>query len=287
MSALGLDLSPCVSALPAFPAQGKGATGETVYALAFTNATAGGSGDNTEVDGVTVDTNGAPAQATGLQFVVPAKATLADGKTLVVTANLQDSANGTDWTDITTPATILTLTGGTGGSTETGTGMLACDLAVARRYVRIQATPNLNATNTDTATIGGIAAYGLADDAAATEVNGDTIDLTTLAVRANSVAFQVSAKAVLSSEETLTVTANLQDSANGSSWTDITDPAVILTLTGDESTGSTETGVGELGYNLSLCRRYIRIQMTPTLSSPTTDNAVISGLAVFGGLNSR
>lgn len=287
MSALGLDLAPHILALPAIPVQGKGSTSTAVYALAFTNATAGGTGDNTEVDGATVNTATAPAQATGLQFVVQAMATLAEGKTLVITANLQDSANGSAWTDITTPAVILTLTGGAGGSTETGTGVLACDLAVARQYVRIQATPNLNATGTDTATIGGVASYGLADDAAATEVNGATIDLAGLAVRPNSVAFLVSARAVLAADETLTVTANLQDSANGSDWTDLTTPAVILTLTGDADTGSTESGIGELGYNLSLCRRYIRIQATPTLSAPTTDNALLSSVAVFGGLNTR
>lgn len=127
----------------------------TAYALAFTNATAAGSGDNTEVDGATLDTAALSARANSVVFVVQARATLTADKTLTVTANLQDSANGSNWTDITDPAVILTLTA-TGG----GTGRIGYDLTRARRYVRIQATPDLSHSATDTATISGIAVFG-------------------------------------------------------------------------------------------------------------------------------
>lgn len=125
-----------------------------VYALASTSATAGGSGDATEVDGATIDTASLPARPNGVVFFVPVTATLAATKTLTITANLQDSANGSTWADITDPAVLLTLTGDTGGSTETGCVKLGYDLSRARQYVRIQATPDLNATGTDTAVMG-------------------------------------------------------------------------------------------------------------------------------------
>ena len=54
---------------------------------------------------------------------------------------------------------ILTLTSAAGG-TEVGVGTLGYDLSRARRYVRIQATPDLSATGTDTASICGVAVFG-------------------------------------------------------------------------------------------------------------------------------
>lgn len=132
-----------------------------VHALALTPATAGGAGDATEVDGVSLDTSAAAyKRPNSALFIVDAKATLAATKTLTITANLQDSANGSSWADITDPAVILTLTGAGGGSTETGVGVLGFDLSRARKYVRIQATPDLSATGTDTASIMGVAIFG-------------------------------------------------------------------------------------------------------------------------------
>lgn len=150
-----------------FDAYGKDLQAVTIpkYALAFTNATAAGSGDATEVDGATLDTSTLGARANSVVFVVQAKAVLTATKTLTITANLQDSANGSSWTDITDPATILTLTGAGGGSTETGAATLGYDLSRARQYVRIQATPDLSNTATDTATIGGVAVFGGIDRA--------------------------------------------------------------------------------------------------------------------------
>ena len=125
------------------------------HALAFTSATAAGTGDATEVNGVTLDTNALSSRANSVLFIVDAVAALTADKTLIVTANLQDSADGTNWTDITTPAAILTLT-----ASGSGVGTLGYDLSTARRYVRIQATPDLSHTGTDTATISGVAVFG-------------------------------------------------------------------------------------------------------------------------------
>lgn len=129
------------------------------HALAVTAATAAGSGDNTEVNGVTLDTNALTSRANSVLFIVDVKAVLTDAKSITVTANLQDSADGSSWTDITDPATIFTVTS-SGGTTETGVGTLGYDLSRARRYVRIQATPDLSHSGTDTASICGVAVFG-------------------------------------------------------------------------------------------------------------------------------
>jgi len=139
-------------------AQGKDLKAITVvaHALALTSAVAAGSGDATEVDGVTFDLSSATyKRPNSALFIVDAKATLTTDQTLTVTANLQDSANGSSWADITDPAVILTLT-----ATGTGVGTIGFDLSLARRYVRIQATPDLSHSGTDTASIVGVVVFG-------------------------------------------------------------------------------------------------------------------------------
>jgi len=125
----------------------------SAYALASTAVTAGGTGDDVEIVGSTLDRLALP-KAESVVFEIPCKAILAATKTLVVTGKIQDSANGSDWTDLVASGTLLTLTGGAGGSTEYGVARLGVDLSQARRYVHVCATPNLSATATDTAEIG-------------------------------------------------------------------------------------------------------------------------------------
>jgi hypothetical protein len=131
-----------------------------VYALASTAVTAGGGGDNVEIVGATLNLANLP-KAESVVFEVPCKAVLAATKTLVVVGKIQDSANGSDWADLVASATLLTLTGGGGGSTEYGVARVGVDLNKARQYVRASATPNLSATATDTADVGaGLAEFG-------------------------------------------------------------------------------------------------------------------------------
>lgn len=136
---------------------GKDINGEILakYALDSSAATAGGAGDNTEVNGATLDTQGLAAKAHSVSFIIGAKATLTADKTLVVTAKIEDSADGSSWADLVASATILTLT-----ATGVGQAKLGVDLGKARRYVRVSATPNLSHTATDTSTIFGIAVFG-------------------------------------------------------------------------------------------------------------------------------
>jgi hypothetical protein len=117
-------------------------------------ATAGGSGDATEVSAAWVSRDSATGIANSMKVIVSYTATLAAGATLTFAGNMQDATDGSgtgaaDYGDAVT-ATVV-ATGGTGGSTETGTFELDVDLAGAREFVRAQITPNLSAANTDTA----------------------------------------------------------------------------------------------------------------------------------------
>lgn len=123
------------------------------YGKAGVDATAGGPGDATEVDCEWVDR----LNFSSLKAVITYTTTLAATKTLSFAANLQDASasDGTGAADFGTALTATVVaTGEAGGSTETGVVELDFDLSGADRYVRLQATPELSATGTDTAEFG-------------------------------------------------------------------------------------------------------------------------------------
>ncbi len=135
--------------------------GETtsLYALDETNATAGGTGDATAANGITLDLT-AIADPASVVFEVWARATLADTKSLTVAAKIEHAVTGSgDWADYVASSTILTLTS-SGGSTEKGVGRIGADLRQANRYIRVTVTPDLSATGTDTATLTAVAVFG-------------------------------------------------------------------------------------------------------------------------------
>lgn len=143
---------------------------QSVFALTSTSVTAAGSGDATEINGASIEIAALSKRPSSVVFEIPCRAVLTATKTLTVIGNLQESEDGSAWTDIPgTSATLLTLTGEAGGSTETGTARMGCD--VVRKditHIRCQVTPDLNNTATDTAVIGaGVAVFGgNANDAA-------------------------------------------------------------------------------------------------------------------------
>lgn len=121
-------------------------------------ATAGGSGDATEVNGAWQSREDAKGIALSVKVIVSYTATLAQGATLKFAMNLQDASDsaGTGAADYplneaNTIASTTAATGGTGGSTETGTFEMDVDLAGAKKFIRAQVTPDLSAANTDTA----------------------------------------------------------------------------------------------------------------------------------------
>lgn len=121
---------------------------------AFSSATAGGAGNNTAVNGTTIDrfTINVPRSA---KLTVFYTTTLGASKTFSLSSlAVQDSADGTTWAAYysapAAPGVVATDSGS--GSTLTGQVSLDVDLNMAREYVRAVYTPVLNATSADTAT---------------------------------------------------------------------------------------------------------------------------------------
>ncbi len=137
-----------------------------VFALASTSLTAGGSGDATEVVGSSINLQTLPKRPTSVVFDIPCRAVLGATNTLVVVGKIEQSVDGSTWTDVTASATLLTLTGGAGGTTESGVARVGADLIRANcNFVRVRATPDLNRANTDTAVMGaGVAEFGGLDE---------------------------------------------------------------------------------------------------------------------------
>lgn len=133
-------------------------------ASANADATAGGSGDATEVAGVIIDRAalGYPQSAV---IAIPYTTTLAATKTLSLAWELESGAEDdlSDASVLTSAAAAVVATGPTGGDTLTGTFEANVSLAGAGRYVRVNFTPDLSASATDTAALSSVIAFGGSD----------------------------------------------------------------------------------------------------------------------------
>lgn len=117
------------------------------------SATAASTGDATSVTGVTVDRMGfgIPSMPMSLALGIVYETNLATSKTLSIGYAVQDSADGSNWSDYQTATYAVVATGSTASSALTGQLEVAVDLSSARRYVRANYQPDLSATQTDTA----------------------------------------------------------------------------------------------------------------------------------------
>lgn len=147
--ALGRDLVQSILALPA---------------LAATAVTAGGSGDATDANGVAIDlADSTRAKAECVSFFVQGNAVLGASATLANAIRVQDSDNGsTGWADVVDPRTpsatfAATKTSAAGAGTNQTLTAISVPTEYCKRYVRVVATPNLSAANTDTASLQGVA----------------------------------------------------------------------------------------------------------------------------------
>ncbi|WP_292235260.1 hypothetical protein, partial [Mesorhizobium sp.] len=133
-----------------------------VYASAAAAATAAGSGDAATTTGVTIDRMSFASLPRSALFSTLFDATLASGKTLSIAAYaVQDSADGTNWSDYqTSAAAVVVGTGPSGGGAVKGQFNVQCDLNSARRYVRFNTNQDLNATGTDTSVTRSVAVLG-------------------------------------------------------------------------------------------------------------------------------
>lgn len=140
----------------------KGQTSAKFAGVASASITAAGAGDNTEITGDSIDLTTLSARPSSVSVEIPVKATLAATETCVVAGLLEKSADGSSWSTLLATATLLTLTGASGGSTEKGVARLGSDLINSDcRYIRYKATPNLSASGTDTMQVGAaVALFG-------------------------------------------------------------------------------------------------------------------------------
>lgn len=131
-----------------------GALGALKNISAAAAATAGGSGDATTTTGTTIDraadflSGSMPDSAV---FAALFDATLASGATLSIGYAVQDSADGTNWSDYQTATYAVVGTGPSGGGAVSGQLEVDVDLSSAREYVRFNTNPDLSAAGTDTA----------------------------------------------------------------------------------------------------------------------------------------
>lgn len=129
-----------------------GAYGDLKRLADHGTSTAGGTGDATSITGLTIDRlgfgSGSPPQSALVGVLY--EATLASGATLSIGYSVQDSADGTNFSDYQTATYAVVSTGASGGSTNKGSFNVQVDLTNARRYVRFNYNPDLSATGTDT-----------------------------------------------------------------------------------------------------------------------------------------
>lgn len=114
--------------------------------------TAAGIGDATTVTGSTIDRggfgNGSMPDSALLGVLY--SATLGIGKTLSITATVQDSSDNATFADYSTVAATVAATAPSGGGIVHGEYNVPVNLRSARRYIRFNYMPDLSATATDT-----------------------------------------------------------------------------------------------------------------------------------------
>lgn len=246
--------------------------------VATGRALAAGTGDNTAVTGATL----ARANQNDAALLIAYSATLTAAATLSFTVTREPSSDGgSTWgTPVTVLATTVEATGAGGGSTETGLIVIQDDLsglAAGALHIRYKITPDLSAGSTDIATWGAAAVFAAqtAAGGSGVERTGETIDR----LGDQSAVLGIAYRAELAASATLSLKVDRQQSLNGSSWdTAETIQALAVQATGGTG-GSTNSGLLELNQDLRDVKRYVRYNVTATLSAPTTDS--VSWGAVF------
>lgn len=154
-------------ATPAFQ-KNVGAWLTSAIASTIQDLTAGGAGDNTEIDGLSIDrmVHGGGGPTLSAKFIVAFEAVLAAAATLSLVGNMQhadDNGSGApgSWADTgDILASAVVATGPGGGGTVRGTAELDVKLSGLKQWIRVQFTPNLSAANTDTAEVVAVAVFG-------------------------------------------------------------------------------------------------------------------------------
>lgn len=118
----------------------------TAAVIGAGTATAAGTGDASKVTGQTINRDGYNSGV----VQIPWKAALTDTKTLSFAAEIQESSNGSDWD---TPEEILAATvvkTATSSTTFYGVKEIDIDFAGRKKFCRVNITPDLSHSGTDT-----------------------------------------------------------------------------------------------------------------------------------------
>lgn len=130
----------------------------TARVCGLTTATAAGTGDATAVTGATIDRLGFGSA----KVVVSWKTSLTASQTLSLAIAYQDSADGSTWnTAVAIQAATVMATGALTNSVDEV--QFSLDMTSLARYVRINFTPDLSHSGTDTAVVGAVLILGGAD----------------------------------------------------------------------------------------------------------------------------
>lgn len=142
--------------------------GEALKILAMgcaVSATAGGSGDNSELTGEVIDRLGFH----GCVVAVPFRAALATGESLALTVKVAESDDGSTFGSDETIASAVNVATAAAGGTIHDCYKLQVNLSGVgtprKRYLRFKVTPNLSASGTDTAVISAAVILGGAESA--------------------------------------------------------------------------------------------------------------------------
>ena len=136
--------------------------------------TAGGASDAVTWTGISINresfVNGAMPRS--LDAFVVYDVTMASGHTLSLTWDVQDSPDGSNWSDYATEAATVAVTGISGGTRQVGvarmlnpsgnapSGTPGVDLNGARAYVRLNVVPDFSGAGTDTGIIVAAGEFG-------------------------------------------------------------------------------------------------------------------------------
>jgi hypothetical protein len=127
--------------------------------------TAGAGNDGVEVDGPDIDRLGWSDRGMSASFLIPFYASMATTETLIVSTQIQDSADGITYADYNGSVAgagtkAVTFGGAAGAQTIWACHKHDIDLRMARRYLRVQTTLTLSAAAADTVAYGGAVVVG-------------------------------------------------------------------------------------------------------------------------------
>lgn len=131
-----------------------GARLKAVSGLAPQTVTAGGSNDDADVNGISVDRFALDPLYQSLKVAVPYSASVQGGETVDLSLTLQTSEDGSNWTDYDDKDGNTTVTNTLDDSAGDGVLEVDYDIGGAAQYIRAVVRANFSAGTTDDIDLG-------------------------------------------------------------------------------------------------------------------------------------